>query len=506
MCSPTRAALLTGVNPHRAGVGHVANSDPGFPGYAAELADDVRDDGRDVPGRRLGHARRRQVAPHQGRRHVRRRATQARGRCSGGSTATTGSSRRSRTSTTPTAGRGQPHGRGRPVPRRLLPDRRPDRPGDRHDPPGQGVGPGQAVPAATSPTARCTRRCRPRPPTSQRHRGAYDAGWDVVREARHRAADRARRHRRRRRAPARATPRRATTSVRGTTSAATSAGCSRATWRSTRRWSTASTRTSGDFGRALDELGVLDDTIFVFTSDNGGSREGEARGHVGLLPHAGVEEHHGHGGHRRRPARASTSSAAPGRSCHYPRGWAMASNTPFRLYKINTHAGGHSVPFIVSWPSRTRTAAARRAASGRSSPTCCRRVLELAGVEPPASSARPSVAPAAARARASRRSCGDRRLDARPPLEQYFEMDGHRGYYRDGLGDRDPARAAHPVRRPRVGAVRPARPTEPRPRPRAGATRAGRGAGRRAGRRRRGTNQVYPLDEGSGLRYLTRPP
>ena len=33
MCSPTCAALLTGVNPHLAGVGHVSNSDPGFPGY-----------------------------------------------------------------------------------------------------------------------------------------------------------------------------------------------------------------------------------------------------------------------------------------------------------------------------------------------------------------------------------------------------------------------------------------------------------------------------------------
>ena len=41
MCSPTRAALLTGVNSHRAGAGSVANSDPGFPGYAAELAHDV---------------------------------------------------------------------------------------------------------------------------------------------------------------------------------------------------------------------------------------------------------------------------------------------------------------------------------------------------------------------------------------------------------------------------------------------------------------------------------
>ena len=38
-----RAALLTGLNPHRAGYGSVANSDPGFPGLRLELADDVRD-------------------------------------------------------------------------------------------------------------------------------------------------------------------------------------------------------------------------------------------------------------------------------------------------------------------------------------------------------------------------------------------------------------------------------------------------------------------------------
>ena len=39
MCSPTRSALLTGLNSHRAGVGHVAHSDPGFPGYAMELTE-----------------------------------------------------------------------------------------------------------------------------------------------------------------------------------------------------------------------------------------------------------------------------------------------------------------------------------------------------------------------------------------------------------------------------------------------------------------------------------
>src|SRR5262249_47507184 len=37
LCSPTRAALMTGRNAHAAGLGHVANVDPGFPGYASEL-------------------------------------------------------------------------------------------------------------------------------------------------------------------------------------------------------------------------------------------------------------------------------------------------------------------------------------------------------------------------------------------------------------------------------------------------------------------------------------
>ncbi|RDH11071.1 sulfatase-like hydrolase/transferase, partial [Tsukamurella pulmonis] len=41
VCSPARAALLTGLNPHRAGYGSVANSDPGFPNLRLSLAEDV---------------------------------------------------------------------------------------------------------------------------------------------------------------------------------------------------------------------------------------------------------------------------------------------------------------------------------------------------------------------------------------------------------------------------------------------------------------------------------
>ncbi|PKQ35573.1 MAG: arylsulfatase [Actinobacteria bacterium HGW-Actinobacteria-11] len=41
MCSPARAALLTGLNPHRAGFGFVAHIDPGYPGYSCELPEDA---------------------------------------------------------------------------------------------------------------------------------------------------------------------------------------------------------------------------------------------------------------------------------------------------------------------------------------------------------------------------------------------------------------------------------------------------------------------------------
>ncbi|MGW6612678.1 sulfatase-like hydrolase/transferase [Streptomyces erythrochromogenes] len=42
---------------------------------------------------------------------------------------------------------------------------------------------------------------------------------------------------------------------------------------------------------------------------------------------------------------------------HHPRGCGMASNTPFRLYKGQTHAGGVRVPFVISWPDGLRRGA-----------------------------------------------------------------------------------------------------------------------------------------------------
>lgn len=100
---------------------------------------------------------------------------------------------------------------------------------------------------------------------------------------------------------------------------------------------------------AVDDYGDLDNTIVVVVSDNGGTAEGGPRGTRSyfsqFLTGLPVPEDWDRdrdldleliGGPRAMP--------------HYPRGWAMTSNTPFRLYKTTQFEGGIRVPFVFSWP------------------------------------------------------------------------------------------------------------------------------------------------------------
>ena len=45
---------------------------------------------------------------------------------------------------------------------------------------------------------------------------------------------------------------------------------------------------------------------------------------------------------------------------HYPMGWSVAGNAPLKRWKQDTHAGGNTDPFIVSWPARIKDAGAFR--------------------------------------------------------------------------------------------------------------------------------------------------
>lgn len=93
-------------------------------------------------------------------------------------------------------------------------------------------------------------------------------------------------------------------------------------------------------GRVLEtirEMGAERNTLVLFLSDNGASAEyldswpNPARGHV-----------------------PGTETGAPGSHRCLEIGWANAANTPFRENKMWAHEGGIATPLIVRWPAGIR--------------------------------------------------------------------------------------------------------------------------------------------------------
>lgn len=89
---------------------------------------------------------------------------------------------------------------------------------------------------------------------------------------------------------------------------------------------------------ALKETGRFDNTLVMFLSDNGASRE--------IIQ--GKQGRHGSF------ARGGTNpDVMPGPADTYASigpAWANASNTPFRFYKVDTYEGGTATPLVVHWP------------------------------------------------------------------------------------------------------------------------------------------------------------
>ena len=108
------------------------------------------------------------------------------------------------------------------------------------------------------------------------------------------------------------------------------------------------TQTDEQIGRMIATLkrtGQYDNTLIMLTSDNGCSGEGGLNGlyNESLVLNglqASLEENMKH----------YDEWGGPNTYPHYHAGWAMAGNTPFKYCKQIVHNGGVADPLIVTWP------------------------------------------------------------------------------------------------------------------------------------------------------------
>jgi arylsulfatase len=185
------------------------------------------------------------------------------------------------------------------------------------------------------------------------------------------------------------------------------------------------THADAQIGRVLDHLeavGELDDTVIVLVSDNGASAEGGPHGTHNQLGHYisddedDIDEELARiddlGGHRS--------------SGHYPWGWALAGNTPFRRWKRYTFEGGVRDPFIICGPGIDAAGELRSQYAHVVDvlPT----VLELVGLQ------MPRVVDGREQMSFDGESFGAALRDPEAPARtsQYYELWGSRAMYRDG--------------------------------------------------------------------------
>lgn len=173
----------------------------------------------------------------------------------------------------------------------------------------------------------------------------------------------------------------------------------------------------------LERTDELDNTIIILTSDNGASREVGVEGSTNAL-----DFYHYHPATTAENLQDYDIIGTPDTHPHYPHGWMQVSNTPFYSAKRTASGGGIRVPFVVHWPNGIQDTNSIRSQWHHVNdvmPT----LLELLHIEHPAtyhgSKTKEMEGTSMAYSFPEAAHAGRK-------TEQYYELEGHRGYYADG--------------------------------------------------------------------------
>jgi arylsulfatase A-like enzyme len=187
-------------------------------------------------------------------------------------------------------------------------------------------------------------------------------------------------------------------------------------------------------GRVIDavtELGELDDTVIIWIwGDNGASMEGAVTGSfnemtmqngIPLTDEMQLQLAERFGG--------LDNWGAQIMDPHYGAAWAWAGNTPFKWGKqVGSHLGGTRDPMAIRWPARITETGGLRSQFGHVidvAPT----ILEIAGIP------QPTTVDGIGQEPMHGASLATTFADADAPefrTQQYFETIGNRGMYKDG--------------------------------------------------------------------------
>ena len=139
--------------------------------------------------------------------------------------------------------------------------------------------------------------------------------------------------------------------------------------------------TDVQIGRIIDylqESGQLENTVVIYTADNGASGEG--------TPNGSVNENKFFNGYPDTVAeniKYLDMLGGPDTYEHFPTGWAAAFSTPFQMFKrYAEYSGGTSDPLVISWPKGIKARGEIRNQYHHSTdivPT----ILDIAGLEMP---------------------------------------------------------------------------------------------------------------------------